>query len=952
MKALSSMYFFSPAIHRRILPSMLLAAGLGLARPAAPQTLSGLREALPKVSYEAERGGPLIVVAPQRRQRLPGNRNAAPSLRGLADAFDCRLMTIGSVTALVPRQMTLLNGDPGKPNLLQGLNPHQSLNLLLSLLTEEQWQKLGSENGIGFADLRDEQKPLLDALIPWQITVQRLKTVPNPESPNQALYQPLGEPKTGDRRAARLRINRRLSFKYESAQKAGEFHQYYTPPSPRFGDEFWRLEPSGNSPQTPENDPSRAALGVLLLPTAPNALKPGHLSFDTPALAARIDLTQSPGDNKEVTLGSLMDSIRAATRIDLRADRRLRDLPAYVRTAPGQRPRASDLLQALCWSVSGAFRRIDGAGAQKQAVFLLTQDVEGIGSRYARIAEWALQAEYQRSALLATALKTAASRKPLRFITFASDDPYALSPDLSDRIEKNWAATGGDSYLIETASLPEAVQDRIRREVGDRTGDGEPMMRADRVKLSATSNLTLVLPGIGVLTENTSANSFLAAPTEAGNLQHLLPPAVSDPAERPRALTSRPASQQRPAVFLPVKQLKRRVLLISAGKSPEAAGQIVSAARSRGFTEVWLQLPTAPVAKETLAFLTAAVRAGKTAGIPVGASLSLLQPVPFWEAQETPIASPNEERNIRGETGAEFVARLDRDSPAREATGGFGSGGARWKRLRYRGWVTPKETALRQMAAAVAGVPGLSGILFRAAVPPGFAPVLVYATMGILPSGEMGYTPEARLAFLAKEGIDPIDIPAPYQGGIRITQELPFFPLHIGEVRMVETEPNRFQSDRSQVVPIGPLWNKFRQDRSRQILTGLWKSVRASHPKLPLYIGNPASGYDSPTRSWYQSWDAAETLPKDQSGPGEGIRAAVRRTSRAALFSIAEAPPANADASLSPSLFARRSSLQWDEPLREGWDGMVLDVSYQLPSRQLELIRGFAEAGVSRSGTQ
>ncbi|MES2465127.1 MAG: hypothetical protein V4671_31560 [Armatimonadota bacterium] len=941
-------------------------------QPSSAQTLPPLREALSRVSYDAEKSGPLLVVAPSTRQRLPGDWNTAPSLRGLANAFDARLIRLGSVTILAPRQITTLIGQPPKPSLLKGLSPSQSLSLLLAMLTEDQWQKLGSENGIGFADLREEQKPLLDALIPGNLSVQRMKTVPHPEKPSQAIYEPVGEPKSGNRGDARLRFNRRLFFWYESAVNRGRFTTSMSAPSPRFGDEFWRLEPSGKPPKAPQEDTRIAAYGALLVPTVANAMKPGQLSFDTPALAAGIPLAASSdsGGATDETLGSLIDRLRAATRLDLRADRRLRSLPVYVRAVPGQTARASDVLQALCWGVGGTFRRIDSRG--QQAVFLLTEDVQGIGTRHARITEWAEQAARERRALLDNALKTASALNPLRFIGFAGDDPYAVSSDLSAKIENS-----RNGFLADVADLPKGVQDRVSREAAGYASDGEPM-RTDRVRIEATERLTLVLPGIGAVTDGPPYDSFALAIQEGnlrGSLRSLIPAEATE-AEPLPSRTARPVTPagKRPPIVLPT-YFKRRVLLISAGSSPETAVQIVRAARSRGFTEVWLQIPNIPkvpniptkgqtggnsgignngignsgtdkealaeTLAETLAFVAAAVRAGKAANIPVGASLSLLQPFPFWQASVKGVpghTSDSEvERNLLGETAAEFVARLERESPSPSAND-------RWERLWYGGWRKPEETTVRQAVASIARIPGLSGLLIRAATPPGYSVKPPYQNP-TLASGEMGYTTALRRAFLDKEGVDPLDIPEQFRGGAGIMLNLPFFPL--------ELTPD-ISGDASLsaagLATWGALWDTFRQEQNRRSLTALWDSVRADHASLPLYLGQPSFAANRSTRAWYQSWDAPGALPRDQFGPGEEARAAVRRQSRAALFSVAPSPlvlPRVGSGALPmpdpAEVFARRCYFEWVPAQTEGWDGVVVDVSCQEPSQQIELIRGFAE---------
>jgi hypothetical protein len=89
-----------------------------------------------------------------------------------------------------------------------------------------------------------------------------------------------------------------------------------------------------------------------------------------------------------------------------------------VRAADGQRARAGDVLQALCWSVTGAFRKIGAS------TYLLSDDVQGIGTRWARLAEWAEAADLARSNAMQELLDAVAKRDPLSHLRFAPGDPY------------------------------------------------------------------------------------------------------------------------------------------------------------------------------------------------------------------------------------------------------------------------------------------------------------------------------------------------------------------------------------------------------------------------------------------------------------------------------------------------------------------------------------------------
>lgn len=90
-----------------------------------------------------------------------------------AALLDRRVLTMGAITALVPRTMTMLNTRPGKPDPFADLRSEDRLFLLMAQWTPAQWAKAGSDTGIGAGDLTDEQRPLFAGLAPLPATLKR-----------------------------------------------------------------------------------------------------------------------------------------------------------------------------------------------------------------------------------------------------------------------------------------------------------------------------------------------------------------------------------------------------------------------------------------------------------------------------------------------------------------------------------------------------------------------------------------------------------------------------------------------------------------------------------------------------------------------------------------------------------------------------------------------------------
>jgi len=78
-------------------------------------------------------------------------------------------------------------------------------------------------------------------------------------------------------------------------------------------------------------------------------------------------------------VGDLVRRVAKAANAEVYADPRLARLPVFVQG--DEAARAGDVLQALCWAVTGAFRKVG------PAAYVLTNDVAGLGTRKAALAD-------------------------------------------------------------------------------------------------------------------------------------------------------------------------------------------------------------------------------------------------------------------------------------------------------------------------------------------------------------------------------------------------------------------------------------------------------------------------------------------------------------------------------------------------------------------------------------
>ncbi len=849
----------------------------------------------------------LLAVLPENGLKPPvplvPSRNGHIPLRDVAAAFDRKIMRLGTVTVLVPPTMTVLNTKPGKPDLTTGLAREERLRLFQSLLTASQWRLLGSASGIGLNDLRtDDQRALFQSLLPQPFQVR--KAISGREFENE---KPVAL-SAAERAGVRLRLNRVVAFWLPSANRVNHVVKHETGV---FG-------PSGVEGHYVFSEPAAPAAGtygVALTQEAPNRLKPGHLPFDTPALASTVSLADA------ATVGDMVKRVGQAARLELHADARLATLPVWTR---GESARAGDVLEALCLAVTGTFRRLDAAGNAPPA-FVLTDDIEGIGTRSARLYEWLTDAAAKVREMREEADARIAAAQPLQYIGFAPDYPMALGPELAREVVPSFSRGDGKKYAASPADLPpvyrtvigEAVAaiNQIDREHQEESRDWPSYaVRGDRVWLEGKLLLSFIVPGIGPAGDSGfSGGGTRAAPLRPAN-------SAAEPAPLPALLAS---FASRAAYVAP--------------KSAEEAVRAATEAHRRGLTHLWVEVPPSGGGDT---YLSAAVRAGKENKVSVLAVLPLLLTPP------APDASPeSQDRNIFGETGSAYAAR----SAASPATGIFA-----WQKeafLRPGDWLRPDapavSAALKQRITELAAAPGLAGLVLRDTAAPGYTGSDYYPT-----GREFGYTPEARIAFLRQHGVDPVDLRT--RGGLSGADvTLPFFSPRprshrigsndgVGSFVIIQGSGG-FGGDDSLLQA----WDAFRRQANAALMRELFTAARAAKPDLPLLIDDRSHPRLNP--GWYGEWIAPDRLP----GAAEGMCAfdpltqQAKTQARRTLISVnplrwvitptggygPEGKPA-ADTAPDFALFLNKAlSAQ-----NKGWEGVVLDLSEMPVDRALSLL--------------
>lgn len=659
---------------------------------AAPRDLAAALELLPPTARQS----PLLVVDPQHapvgaEADPTGSEGGQPSpLQATAERYKRDAVAVGRVMALAPQAMTVLNPDPAPANIFLGLDRNERMRVLEASLTPPQWDQLGSPRGLGQSDLTSEQVPLFSSLMPNPLIIKKVAVSEN------GGYLPLS---SGTRALTEMELSEtrlRLSLSMSvfpmpragvtSLSVMGNADMHHT------GETLWTVDGS------PDRLNTSAPYGVVLKAQVPNFSKPSQLSFTLPALSVPLAFGPAvPVDSAfhKMLVGDLVRRIGMAAHLELYADARIAGLPVWVSGAAAP---AGDLLRALCLCLTSTFRRVGPS-------FVLTDDIQGIGARRARLTDWAQDAEAQRLQLPMTLRRSASGQWPADSLAFSPTDPLAQSADFNRRL---LSRLGGGFLLTD---LPAPQRELFRAYVTRALEQDQPVL-TDRVSINTSLRLSYVIPGVGEV-QDTDA--------EAGS--------ASDIMARPKPEEPQPEETVRP---MPIPSgWKRRVLLVSP-KSEQHAREAVAEAADHGLNQVWVEAASGQDTK----ILAAALAEGKARHIPVLALVRLLR---------QPTSSPD--INILGETGGAYLARrLNAPPPPQE-----------WDRPADAG----STSATLQWLGALAKTPGLAGVVIRDTAAPGYAflPARPDAATPAMPAAaDLGYSAEARLRFLRQNGVDPIDL--------------------------------------------------------------------------------------------------------------------------------------------------------------------------------------------------
>lgn len=874
--------------------------------------------------------------------RLIPRPDGSLDLRDVAAFFDRKVASAGSVSVLAPATMVVLNPRPGKPDLFAGLSRAERLQMLLASLTPAEWRALGGARGLGAGDLATPaQRDLFLSLLPRPFRVRRSETFTTDRGNLDRRFD--GEPivlSAAQRAAVRLRLVRRAAL-YVPLDPAPD-----QPGRWRFRTvDTARERPDGTVSLFVDDQSSRdeargvggrtrtTAYGVLLRSEVPSRAKPGDLAFASPRLNAPLSL-----DGAAATLGDLVRRAGEAARLTLYADARVAALPVTVLGDAQMPVRSGDVLQALALAVTGTFRKI----VADETAWVLTDDVEGIGTRQARLSEWASAAGAQAATQIAAWKTKIVAQNPAQYLGFAPDDPHALPASVQEKITTANKARSRYSPVgdvVNIADLPAAYQQMARaaaspgerRPGGDQefVGGQDPGVGVGQVGIRVSTRLVLDIPGMGTADDPPIGNlpdnldEFWREP-----IAPPLPPSVQAPnAPGPLDLS------RLPAPFAATRALVVR----PAG--PEPAAALVREAHGRGFNQVWLVLPAlspADDAQQAQTLVEAALKAGKQHNVAITVVASLLRRRPASPAIPAAPDAPGDalDRNLLGETSSEEARRRA------ESGAGFLWMTDEKQRAELRQRLLRTGDLLRVDAAdvaaerkrwvlALAATPGLAGLVLDEIAAPGYsdpggAPTSSDPSRNEYEASGFGYTPGLRLALLRQTSVDPVDLSGDQGFG---ALDLPFFSTQNSRHFRPNNPPNEAANDRSP----GQAWNTVRFEANRRFLAGVHAALRAAHPDLPVFVGEngPWTGDQGPR--WYSLWERPDALPRFvTAGPNPPATPAqqARQVSSRTLLRIA---PFGGSDNLPPWMTQDLSRSV------AGWNGVVFDLR-DLPAERVSAL--------------
>ncbi|BDI33200.1 hypothetical protein CCAX7_52510 [Capsulimonas corticalis] len=880
LAAIAALPFSSP-IHAQIPEPPPAAAATPL--PAAPRV--ALSAAVAQASVPK---GVLVLATYPERKSLPSAipPAAGDSLPQIAQAFGLLKMEFGAVTALGPTMMTVFNDAPSGSDIYSGMPPKQVLVLLAATLSQDQWGLLTGKSGIADSDLTTREQHAMWAAL-WGY--------------HRIDYQ-VGNTGTEvhkeDLMRARLRltstIRMRLYNKADNSQSLTNEDVDQYGPSGMDGLYMW------------DDGQSDASHGPLASVEAPNTPKPSDLDWGDRRLRAMIETTGV------TTVGGLVDRVRAQTGVEIYADQRMEQWPLLL-TGDISAKSAADLLRALAFVVAGAYRRVGPA-------YVLTDDLTGAGARTQVWRDFERDVETLRRKPV-----SAASGKIHREhgdADLPTDSPLALSAEQIRNFNQPIENLSHLELPFDqlTPSQKAAAKDLAAALVKVQSQPGHPYQAdlTQKVVLQDDPVVHIILPNIPKpleLTDFSPTRYDLFRRSDDENMQGFRQMLLRQKAQQD-AKGDKDAAAHLKSLLAQVK----RSALLAAPRSEKEAAALLDSMATAGFHELWLK--TFTEGQEQRDLLKSTIRYAVQKGITVFPVVSLfswgqsatedawdvtilgensLQSNAHWRARSADdFAMMQQVKHVRDEIGADFpIPDMGYHemivSPFSEAT-----------RAKL-------ETVVRDLAAT----PGIGGMVWNDTLPSGYDDIP--RTFDNEFYASLGYTTPARVAFLRKWRVDPIDI--------------------VAEQTQAHAWPVWMQPNTEGGTDMSAKWRAFLFGANVEFLRKLSHDAqpKSKGARLPIFVQQRRDYEmtDDKNTHWFGSWDSSSaplpSLVRAQDTPDAAAKIpdpAAQASSQSKESRIFFTPQSPLDCAKFIALLG--DTLKEIATGKSSWQGFVLDVT-QLP---------------------
>jgi hypothetical protein len=715
--------------------------------PTSIQPPKHLGEILPRAYWNVNEWGVLLAISPEytvsRRKRreytepLPPMPPRGYNLNRILELLDYRTIKTGTVAAVAPTYMRVFTRPTITPEDAVNMGKEEACSALLASFTSNQWQLVGSTNGIGRGDLSEKQQRLYDAILPKEGTLQ-------PQSPEEptAVSPPVQRPAIPLTPTLLQQLRFRISKKVEVLYAYEGANSGFT----SFGEgdmttEYYLEETSSDFDKIDmaeewSGDIDRSLL-LKMYPKVPNRLKQSDLDYKSARLNSEILLKNIK------TVEDLVIKIGDVTKLLLIADARVAKRKIYVR---GEAARAGDLLQALCLATTGTFRKVGNS-------FVLTESLEGIGTRMAAYHEW----QENVSSLHDAKQKKRDEQMRQNNMTLVLDDPYGMSKELQKKIARfeDMIDDGpNNNHGVDVTLLPEKLRQIVAKNMGrtidsldDNNQPTHHTLRTDKVYLQSQVMAHFLLPGRG---------SFQKELTTVNDLD-----------DTPKATALETTS---PTPFVMPAAWRKRGLIASVKNTDEAL-KTIQLARASGFTKLLLALP--PVASKAKPILEEAIKVGKNTKIEIGLYIS-----PLNAQRNLEFGSFTIDKNIFGETSIFYAGRVKENSIKNDYIYFYNNN--------YTIFAPDINTILKIQKEynAILKTNDISEILYYHQV------VMNYKNdeYGGYYGNPMGFHLGNRQSFLQKEHVDPIDIVADTYESLPV--KMPYFSPKYNETLLLPDDRN------------------------------------------------------------------------------------------------------------------------------------------------------------------